>query len=400
MINQTKRQVLAIIPARGGSKGLPRKNVLPLAGKPLIAWNIEAALATKSISRLVVSTDDVEIAKVAHRYGAEVVERPAEIAGDVATSESALLHTLEHLKETDTYTPDLLVFLQCTSPLTTSNDIDNAVQTLITKEADSCLTAKDFHYFVWREGADGNASGVNHDKRYRPRRQDREPQFEENGAVYAMKTRGFKKHKHRFFGKTVISVMPADRSFEIDEPTDLKIAEMLIHEREKKNRIAKVPGNLKALVLDFDGVLTDNKVFVDQDGKEMVVCDRSDGWGLGQLKKTNMRMVVLSTEKNSVVAARCKKLGIDYQQGLGDSKYDAFRNWCQENNMQMSDSIFVGNDANDRQCLERAGCGVVPADAYAEVKRFADIVLANMGGMGAVREVCEMILQAKQKEVL
>ena len=181
---------LAIIPARGGSKGIPRKNIRPLAGRPLIAFNIEQARLSRYVDRLVVSTDDAEIAAVAQQYGAEVVWRPAEISGDTASSESALLHTLEHLRQSEGYEPDVLVFLQCTSPLTLAEDIDGTVQALLDQGADSALATIPFHYFLWRQ-ADGDAVGINHDKRSRPLRQERQPQYLESGAVYAMRADGF-----------------------------------------------------------------------------------------------------------------------------------------------------------------------------------------------------------------
>jgi CMP-N-acetylneuraminic acid synthetase len=218
---------LAIIPARGGSKGLPRKNVLPLAGKPLVAWSIEAARAAREVHRVVVSTDDDEIASVSERFGAEVVRRPAELSGDEATSESALLHVLAHLQATEAYRPELTVFLQCTSPLTAAVDIDGTVHALREHGADTALAVVDFHYFLWRRsGAD--AVGINHDKRVRQRRQDREPQFLETGAIYVMRTEGFLAAKHRFFGTTVLYSMPAERRLEIDVLVDFRVAEALL----------------------------------------------------------------------------------------------------------------------------------------------------------------------------
>jgi N-acylneuraminate cytidylyltransferase len=226
--------VIAIIPARGGSKGIQHKNIRALCGKPLIAWNIQAALASKFISTVYVSTDDSQIASIARDYGAQIIVRPQELANDTATSESALLHGLSILNKRG-INPDLLVFMQCTSPLTTNEDIDAAIQKLIEKKADSCFTATDFHYFVWEELADGSAIGINHDKRFRPRRQDREPQYLENGAVYVMKCSAFQQARHRFFGKTVMSFMPQERCFEIDEPVDLEIAEVLLRKQIKLN---------------------------------------------------------------------------------------------------------------------------------------------------------------------
>ena len=123
--------IISIIPARGGSKGIPRKNIKMLAGKPLIAYNIIESQCSLQIDRVVVSTDDAEIAEVSKSYGAEIVWRPRNISDDEASSESALLYTLSYLKEKENYKPDLLVFLQCTSPLTLSEDIDGTINALI-----------------------------------------------------------------------------------------------------------------------------------------------------------------------------------------------------------------------------------------------------------------------------
>ena len=215
------KQATAIIPARGGSKGVPRKNVWQLNGKPLICWSIEAAQAAELVGPIVVSTDDAEIAEVSRAAGAEVVMRPAAISGDAASSEDALLHALENLDAL----PDLTVFLQCTSPLTHGGDIDACIRTLIEAEADSAFTATESNRFIWNNEA--NATGVNHDAAERRRRQDLEPEYSENGAVYVMRTRGFLQSRHRFFGKTVISEMPATRSWEIDSPEDIQIVQVL-----------------------------------------------------------------------------------------------------------------------------------------------------------------------------
>lgn len=227
------KEILAIIPARGGSKGIPRKNVTPLAGQPLISYTIQVAKASKFITRLVVSTDDEEIARTAAGCGAEVVKRPAEISGDLASSEAALLHVLDHLEQTEQYSPELLVFLQCTSPLTTAADIDGTIHTLLENGADTALTVTPFHYYLWRHNSRGEVEGINHDKYHRPMRQEREPQFLETGAVYVMEAEAFKKNKYRFFGKTVMHVTPEERCCEIDEPVDLIIAEQLIlHQKQ------------------------------------------------------------------------------------------------------------------------------------------------------------------------
>ena len=221
-------KIVAIIPARGGSKGVPKKNIRMLNGKPLLAWMIEAALRAKLVNKIRVSTNDEEIKRVAHEYGALIVNRPEGISGDLASAESVLLHTLNYLKESEKYEPDIIVFLQCTSPLTTSEDIDRTIQTLIEEDADSALSVVPFHYFIW----DNHGNGVNHDKRVRFRRQERSTQFVETGGVYVMRTKGFLGAKHRFFGKTVTYNCGNHPHIEIDEPDDLIIAEALLKERE------------------------------------------------------------------------------------------------------------------------------------------------------------------------
>lgn len=215
---------LAIIPARGGSKGLPRKNVGLLCGKPLVAWTIEAALQAKAVTRVVVSTDDAEIAEVSRYFGAGVVWRPKEISDDLSPSEEALLHALAELNVFQ----GAMAFLQCTSPLMLPEDIDATVGAL--KDADSAFTATPWHRFMWRNTVEG-AVPLGHSKAHRPMRQQREPQYMEVGAVYAMKVEGFIQARHRFFGRTVMHLIPAERSIEIDDETDLLLAEVLMRQR-------------------------------------------------------------------------------------------------------------------------------------------------------------------------
>jgi CMP-N-acetylneuraminic acid synthetase len=215
-------KILAIIPARGGSKGIPRKNITPLLGKPLISYIIEAAKASKYINQIVVSTDDAEIASISVEYGVEICMRPPEISGDHAKSEDALLHVLSQ------YSCDIVVFLQCTSPLTATEDIDGTIEALLNNNTETALSVIPFHYFLWTP--DGN--GINHDKRIRLLRQEREPQYLETGAIYVMRAEGFLKTKHRFFGTTAIYETPAERRLEIDEPFDLEMAKIIMQKRK------------------------------------------------------------------------------------------------------------------------------------------------------------------------
>lgn len=382
---------ICIIPARGGSKGLPRKNVLPLCGRPLIAWNVLAAVKACGEGNVYVTTDDSEIASVAGRHGAKIVHRPAELAGDTASSESALIHALGVIAGERGELPDVFLFLQCTSPLTTVGDLEAVIARMDSGTADTVFSATPSHRFLWKNGTNDQAAGINHDSRVRLRRQDMEPEYAENGAIYAMRTAGFLETKHRFFGNTAIHVMPEERSWEIDSPTDFKIAGILLRVRLNTQRAALLPSQIAAVVFDFDGVMTDNRVITTQDATESVSCDRSDGLGIAALRKAGIRLQVISTEVNSVVAARCAKLKIPCIHGEED-KASRLKQWLADENIDPTKTIYVGNDRNDSKCLELVGCPVAVADAYPEALQRALIVLNREGGKGAVRELCDMIL--------
>lgn len=388
-------QVVAIIPARGGSKGVPRKNVKTLCGFPLIAHMIESALAASSVERVIVSTDDVEIGDVATRFGADVQWRPADLSGDTASSEAALLHALETLEREQAFSPELTVFLQCTSPLTRSEDIDGVVRALIESDADCALTVAPFHRFLWREQQDGTAAGINHDPAVRELRQQRAPQYIETGGVYAMRTEGFLEARHRFFGRVAMHCIPEGRSMEIDEPVDFRIAEALL-----RDAMPAAPGLLRkpaAIVFDFDGVFTDNRVLVLEDGREAVVCDRGDGMGLGMLKESGIPILVLSKEINSVVQARCDKLDLECRHGIND-KLSVLGEWCAQKGIALSEVVYVGNDVNDLECLGAVGCGVVPSDAHPKAAAAARVILTAPGGRGAVRELADLVIDNAKRD--
>lgn len=390
-------EVLAIIPARGGSKGIPRKNLAPLCGKPLLAWAIEAARAAQRVDRVVVSTDDAEIAGAAGRFGAEVSIRSPPASGDLAPSEQALTECLGDLRRRSGYRPDAIAMLQCTAPLTTGEDIDGVLETLEGESADSALAASPFHYFLWRQGGGGGAEAVGHDATRRLMRQQHAageyaPRYLESGSVYAMRAEGFLEHGHRFFGKTVLHPTPPQRTWEIDEPVDLDVAEVLLRRQLANRRGRLLPAPIDAVVFDFDGVMTDNRVMVSQEGVESVACSREDGMGLAMLRGRGAPLLVLSSETNPVVAARCGKLKLPAIGSVGE-KWPVLRDWLRRHRARPENTIYIGNDVNDLECLLRVGCGVAVADAAPEARRAANLVLTKPGGHGAVRELCELILQ-------
>lgn len=381
-------KTVVVIPARGGSKGIPHKNIVSLSGKPLIAYSIEQARATSEITRIIVSTDDAIIAEVAQQYGAEVVWRPAEISDDKSSSESALLHVLNFLRDTKHYEPDLVVFLQATSPMRRPDDIQNALDTLKREEADSLLSVTPFHGFLWRKTSEGIDS-FSYDYRSRQMRQDAPEDFVENGSIYIFKPDILRTHHNRLGGKIAVYPMRSLDSFQIDDPQDITLIERLMEPQSAH------PPSLSAvqlLVLDFDGVLTDNRVLVDEEGHESVMAHRGDGWGIARLKDAGIEVIVLSTETNPVVAARCRKLKIDCVQGQ-NNKLVALQQIASERGLMPRQIAYVGNDVNDIGCMQWAGSPIAVADAMPEVIRCAGWVTKALGGYGAVREVADALLR-------
>ncbi|MFG2380002.1 cytidylyltransferase domain-containing protein [Streptomyces avermitilis] len=411
------RRVLAVIPARGGSKGVPAKNLLPVGGVPLVARAVRECRATRLVTDVVVSTDDQAIAAAAREAGAEVVLRPAAIAGDTATSEAAVLHAMDAHEALHGAAVDVVLLVQCTSPFIVREDVDGVVHAIIDKGADTALTVAPFHGFVWRDADDdpgalgaeraaveggtdtlvtGTATsggyGINHDKSFRPRRQDRPQDLLETGAVYAMDATGFREAKHRFFGRTELVRTDPARVLEIDDPHDLARARALAPLFDA-NRPGALPTaeDIDAVVLDFDGTQTDDRVLIDSDGREFVSVHRGDGLGIAALRKSGLTMLILSTEQNPVVAARARKLKIPVLHGI-DRKDLALKQWCEEQGIAPERVLYVGNDVNDLPCFALVGWPVAVASAHDVVRGAARAVTTIPGGDGAIREIASWIL--------
>lgn len=217
---------LAIIPARGGSKRLPRKNILNLAGKPLIAWTIEAASGSTYIDATVVSSDDVEILSVAHQYGAKTLQRPDELATDTATSFDAVKHAIENSEPCD-----YVVLLQPTSPLRTSQHIDEAIELLISKNADAVISVSEMdHSPLWSNTLPENGS-MEHflrDEVINSRSQDLEKHYRLNGAIYICKTEKLLEEKSFFIQKNIFAyIMHRHNSVDIDDVIDFELAKII-----------------------------------------------------------------------------------------------------------------------------------------------------------------------------
>lgn len=222
--------IIAIIPARGGSKGIPQKNIKKLGGKPLIAHTIEEALQSKCLDHVFVSTEDPEIAEISKKYGAEVIDRPPALAKDTSETVDAILHAVEYLENKDVH-PCIVVLLQPTSPLRNTKDIDAAIKLYQDSECDSVISVcEPDHSPFWCFTFNGEYLQPLLDQRYRnARRQDLPPVFMPNGAIYVSSPESIRKYEG-FYGDQIIPYcMPPERSIDIDKPLDFTIAEALIN---------------------------------------------------------------------------------------------------------------------------------------------------------------------------
>jgi N-acylneuraminate cytidylyltransferase len=403
--------ILALIPARGGSKGIPRKNIKPFAGYPLIAWSIAAGLQAKSVSRVIVSTDDEEIASVARQYGADVpFLRPHELAQDRTLDFPVFEHALKWLEEIEGYKPDYVVQLRPTSPVRPRDMVDSAIRILVENpDADSVrgvVPAGQNPFKMWHFngydkpltpllGVEGIAEPYNAPRQILP------PAYWQTGHIDAIRTTTITR-KNSLTGSVVYPLVIDPRyTVDIDTPADWAKYEALVYQGgldmvtpdEKRRR--RMPQTIELVILDFDGVITDNRVWTDQDGREMVAAYRSDSPRINELRKKGIEVMILSSEPNTVVAARAKKMGVEAIHGVGmQDKGRVMREVLERKNIQAENVVYVGNDLNDLPCFEVAGWSVAVADAFPEVLQAADFVLSKPGGYGAVRELCELILKS------
>ncbi|MEU8248412.1 N-acetylneuraminate synthase family protein [Nonomuraea sp. NPDC048916] len=374
-------RVLAVVPARGGSAGVPLKNLAPVGGVPLVTRAVRACLRAELVDRVLVSTDHAGIAEAARQAGALVVDRPEELSGATASSESAVLHALDTLERD----PEVVVLVQCTSAFIDAAALSAAVRRVLDGEADSVVSGLPTHEFLWTAAG----AGVNHDPAVRPRRQDLDPQFRETGAFYVMRASGLREHGHRFFGTVAVQPVPPGHAVEIDEPADLELARALAPFVD-----APEPIDVDAVITDFDGVHTDDRAYVDSEGREMVQVSRSDGMGVSLLRKAGVKVLVMSTEHNPVVAARARKLGVPVLQGLAE-KRTVLRDWLTIEGLDPARVAYVGNDVNDLGPMGEVGWPVAVPGAHPRVRAAARVVLTRPGGDGAVRELCDRVVAAR-----
>ncbi len=402
-------ETLAIIPARGGSKGIPRKNIRDFAGYPLIAYSIAAGRQAKSVTRVIVSTDDEEIAEVGRQWGAEVpFLRPAEFAQDVSTDLPLFRHALTWLSEHEAYRPDVIVQLRPTSPLRPRDCVDRAVSSLLAHpDADSVrgvVPAGQNPHKMWRlSGEDAPMKNLLDvpalAEPYNAPRQSLPQIYWQTGHIDAIRV-GTILNKGSMSGERIYPLIIDSRyTVDIDNLADWARYEALVYSATldivSPGRARRpMPEKIEMIVSDFDGVFTDNRVWTDQDGRELVAASRSDGLRMRDLRERGIAVIALSSEENPVVQARARKMGIEAVQETDTRKKgEALKNLLARKKVDPAHVIFVGNDENDLPCFEVAGWAVAVQDSYPKVLRAADHVLRTPGGHGALRELFDLVLK-------
>ena len=225
--------VLSIIPARGGSKGIPLKNLIKIKNKPLLHYTVKASLKSKFVNRTIVSTDSSKIAKVALSLGSEVIIRPKKLSNDTIGLEPTINHVLEYLKNTENYVPDIILILQNTSPLRNSTHIDEALILLKNKKYDSILSGFSYYTFLWKKQKDSTIKPVTYNPNKRPNHQKMDEQLYENGAFFITTLSAFKKSNCRISGKIGFYKMPIELSYNIDTMEDLNDVKRMMNLMKK-----------------------------------------------------------------------------------------------------------------------------------------------------------------------
>lgn len=380
---------IAFIPVRCGSKSIPFKNIKEFCGKPLVYWNLAALQNSTNVDKIFVATDCDEIKSVVNSFEfskVEVYNRELQNANDTASTEAVML---EFIDKQDFKDSDLFFLVQATSPLTQTQDFDEALETLKKRNADSLLTCVWTKRFYWNE--DGTPH--NYDYKNRPRRQDFDGMLMENGAFYINTIANIKRDKNRLSGKIAIYEMAEFTAVEIDEEDDWNIAEKLMH----KHIFSKSPkSTIKLFLSDVDGTLTDAGMYYSEDGNEFKKFNTHDGKGFELLRKAGIKIGIITSENTQIVANRAKKLKVDYlYQGLENrGKLNIAQEICIKEGISLDQVAYIGDDINCKELLFHVGVAACPANALDDIKKIPNIIkLSKGGGDGAVREFVEIILK-------
>ncbi|WIV12042.1 acylneuraminate cytidylyltransferase [Proteiniborus sp. MB09-C3] len=386
-----KYRNVAFIPLRGGSKSIPLKNIKPINGRPLVYWVLDMATSCKYIDKVFVSTDSQSIKDVVESYNSEkiiVIDRDESTARDNSTTESAML---EFASKYDFVN---IVLIQATSPLLQIEDLENGFKMVLENKFDSVLSVVRQKRFIWSRN-EKEYYPVNYNYMNRPMRQSFEGFLVENGAFYITSKESLLKSKNRISGNIGIVEMDEDSYFEIDELSDWIIVEKLL-ERKKKNdyfKLKQVFKNIKLLITDSDGVLTDGGMYYSEVGDELKRFNTKDGMGVQLLREVGIKTVIITGEKVDLVKRRAEKLGIDeIYMGIKE-KAPLVREIAKKHNLKLEEIAYLGDDINDLDSIKIVGLGCCVADAISIVKENSKYITSVKGGQGALREVADLIIK-------
>jgi YrbI family 3-deoxy-D-manno-octulosonate 8-phosphate phosphatase len=381
-----RNKTVAFIPVRGGSKSIPLKNIKEIAGKPLVQWVIEAAVEVKLIEAVYVATDSDAIKRCVEQLSIDkvhIISRSPESATDTASSESVLMEFCENYEFND------VVFIQATSPLLKTQDLDEALVAYKNRNCDTMLSVVRQKRFIWD---DKLKIPLNYDLLKRPRRQEFNGYLVENGAFYISSREAVLENECRISGKIELFEMSEDSYIELDEPFDWKIVEQLLVERKReglKERLAKI----KMVVMDVDGVLTDGGMYYSENGDELKKFNTRDGMAIQQLRKEGCQTAIITGENCELVRKRAEKLKIDYLfMGIKDKGLQIDK-LSELSGVNPSEMAYIGDDVNDIPAITKCGVSFCPSDSVDEVKSLADCILEKKGGYGVLQKLKELLIK-------
>ena len=373
---------VAFIPVRGGSKSIPLKNIKKLNGKPLVYWTLKAANECEYIDYIYVATDSDKIREVVNDFGFEkvkVIDRSKESATDTATTESAMLEFAAN------YEFDNIVLIQATSPLLEAKDLIGGFE--LYHDADSVLSVVRQKRFIWENNEIGNAVPKNYDVFNRPRRQEFNGYLVENGAFYITSRERLLESKNRISGNIKAYEMSEESYLEIDEPSDWDILEQIMKKRNSKFDVS----NIKMLLTDSDGCLTDAGMYYSENGDELKKFSAKDGLALGVLMKKGIITGIITGENRELIKKRAEKMDInELYMGIKE-KLPVVEELAKKYNISLSQIAYIGDDVNDLECIKACGFSACPADASKIVRENVDYVCKRNGGEGIIRELLDEI---------
>lgn len=382
---------VAFIPVRGGSKSIPLKNIKKLCGRPLVYWTVKAACECKHIDKIYVATDSEDIKNVVTDFcdnelfsKVEVIGRSQESATDTASTEFAMLEFAK------TYSFDNIVLIQATSPLLSSLDLINGFNAYMEKNVDSVLSVVKQKRFIWRIEEDGCGYPCNYDVFNRPRRQEFDGYFVENGAFYITSKENLMRYKNRLSGNICLVEMHEDSFFEIDELSDWNIIESLM--KKHMNEDGPMLGKVKAFFTDCDGCLTDAGMYYSEKGDELKKFNTKDGMAFNILQKAGIITGIITGENVSLNERRANKLKVQVYISNCKNKLRAVKDICSKYGLELKNIAYMGDDINDIEILREVGFSCAPADAVSSVRNIVDYVTTANGGEGAFREVVDFIM--------